>query len=389
MTQEPGATFEATYDSGTSGLVGTIAVAINDDAATTVVGPQTTGISEIVVSGQPTGIYSAILVAPSTEGQYQILWSESGDFSAGSNSEEDLLVAASILGLSPLPPLTDFGPGSTPPCSAWTTRAGVAACCDGFAADTTDAQDAAIRAATEILYQASNGLYPGECGPVTVRPCNDGCSCWGPLHFAGSGGAGGLYGWTWDPTRTRWACAGHVCGCAPTSEVVLAGVPIREIEEVLIDGVALDPDEYSLIEPNRLVRMRDVTKPHQRLLWPGCQIIDLPETEEGTFAVVYTYGQDPPQAGRSAAAALACEIWHACSPAGECSLPENVTRTIREGVTIESAGLVAAALKTGSTGIAAIDSFLAFFRNEGASMRSSVWSPDLDFPVRFRPASGT
>jgi hypothetical protein len=377
VTQEPGATFEATYESGSTGLVGALAVKIDDNTPTTVLGPQTTQIVEIGV----TGVYSAILVAPSDEGQYSIVWSNDGSFIANHGiGEEDLLVAASILGLSPLPPLTDFGPGTTPPCSAWTTRAGVASCCAGFADDTTDAQDAAIRAATEILYEVSNGLYPGECGPVTVRPCNQACSCWGPWSY-------GL-GYSWDPTRSLWACDAKACGCSPTSDVVLSGVPIREIVEVTIDGVALDADEYNLMEPNRLVRLRDITAPHVRLVWPGCQAMDLPDTEEGTFSVTYTYGADPPQAGRSAAAALACEIWQACSPAGECALPENVTRTIREGITIESAPFAASSLKAGATGIAAIDSFVGLFGGAGTG-RSSVWSPDLEYPRRFRSATGT
>src|SRR5262249_42162435 len=154
-----------------------------------------------------------------------------------------------------------FGPGTTPPCSAWTTRAAVAACCDGFIEDTQDAQDAAIRAATEILYAASNGLFPGECGPVTVRPCNQDCGCWGAWALG--------MDYSWDPARGRWSCDTHVCGCSPTSEVVLAGVPIREIEEVLIDGLPLDADEYVLEEPNKLIRMRDISQPSRRLVWPG------------------------------------------------------------------------------------------------------------------------
>jgi len=381
VTQEPGATFEATFNSGLAGLVGTVEVAINDNEGTTVFGPTTADISEIVIDGNSTGIYSAILVAPTDEGQYSIVWSETGDFEADTSSSEDLLVAASILGLSPLPPLTDFGPGTTPPCSAWTTRAAAAACCDGFVDASTDEQDAAIRAATEILYAVSNGLFPGECGPVTVRPCNQSCSCWGAWSY-------GL-GYSWDPTRSRWACEGKVCGCSPVSSVVLAGVPIREITDVTIDGVSLDPDEYGIMEPNQLVRLRDITEPKRRLVWPGCQIIDLPETEEGTFSVSYTYGADPPQAGRTAAAYLACEIFRGCGTSGECSLPANVTRAVREGLTLESTPFVAAALKAGTTGIMAIDNFVGAFANEKAVGRSSVWSPDLDYPVRFRPPTGT
>jgi hypothetical protein len=373
----PSESFEATFNSGLTGLVGTVAFRLDDNQNVTVFGPTTAGILEIGV----TGIYSLVLTAPAAEGDYSMIWSEDGSFDEKHSTSEDLTVAASILGLSPLPPLTDFGPGTTPPCSAWTTRAGAASCCEGFADDTTDAQDAAIRAATEILYAASNGLYPGECSVDNVRPCSQHCGCWGPWSY-------GL-GYSWDPTRGRWACETQVCGCAPVSEVTLAGVPIREITEVLIDGVALDPTEYALMEPNRLVRVRDIAEPHRRLVWPGCQIIDLPETEEGTFAISYTYGADPPQAGRTAAAALACQIWQACSPGGECDLPENVTRIVRDGITMETGNMAAAALKSGMTGIAAIDSFIGQFGTTGAAGRSSVWSPDLQYPVRFRQASGS
>lgn len=377
MARTPSESFEATFNSGISGLVGTVTFKIDDNEGTTVFGPTTAGILEIGV----TGIYSIVVTAPAAEGDYSMVWSEDGSYDEQHSSNEDLTVQAAILGLSPLPPL-DSDPSATgPPCSAWTSREAVSACCEGFSDDTTDNQDAAIRAATEILYEVSGRLYSGECGPVTVRPCNQGCGCWGPWAY-------GL-DFTWDRTRSRWACETHVCGCSPTSEVVLAGVPIRSIEEVLIDGAALDPDEYVLREPNALVRLRDATEPNRRLTWPGCQIMDLPETEEGTFAVTYTYGADPPQAGRTAAAALACEIWRACpTGSGECSLPENVSQVVREGITMEVVPFAAAALRTGTTGIAAIDSFVGLFSDDGGG-RSSVWSPDLDYPQRFRAASGT
>src|SRR6188768_3797084 len=118
MTQEPSASFEAIYDSGSTGLVGTIAVAIHDNLGAVVVGPQTTGITEIVVNGVPTAMYSVVLTAPATVGQYAIVWSNDGSFDPNTGGIEDLVVSESILGLSALPPLTDFGPGTTPPCSA-------------------------------------------------------------------------------------------------------------------------------------------------------------------------------------------------------------------------------------------------------------------------------
>lgn len=379
MTRAPSSTFEATFGSGITGLVGTVEVAIHDNTGSTVFGPTSAGIAEMVVDGSPNGVYTVTLTAPATEGDYSIVWSEDGLFAAETTSSEDLTVVASILGLSALPPL-DAAAGGLQPCSAWTSREAVASCCEGFADAPTEEQDAAIRATSEILWEVSNHLYPGECGPVMVRPCNEGCGCWGPWAAG--------FEYSWDSNRGRWACDTHVCGCSPVSEITLAGVPIREIDEVLIDGVPLDPTEYALMEPNMLVRMRDPLEPNRRLVWPGCQIMDLPETEEGTFAITYTYGADPPQAGRSAAARLACEIWLACEPSGECELPEGVVETVRQGITFRSVELVATALKSGSTGIPVIDAFVSLFGDD-AGMRSSVWSPDLDYPRRYRAASGT
>ena len=62
---------------------------------------------------------------------------------------------------------------------------------------------------------------------------------------------------------------------------------------------------------------------------------------------------------------------------------------VREGPTIETANLAAGALKAGMTGVMGIDAFVAAFVEDGAVGRSSVWSPDLDYPVRFRPPAGT
>lgn len=378
--QEPGATFEATYECGVTGLVGVLAVRIDDNENVTVVGPQTTDILEI--AGGISGTYSVVLVAPATVGQYTIVWSNDGSFDADAGiGAEDLLVAESILGLSPLPPLATDPDGLGAPCSAWTSREAVASCCPGFSDASTDDQDAAIRAASEILFEVADRLYPGECGPVEVRPCAGACGCWGSWSY-------GL-DFTWDPTRTRWSCDTKACGCSPVSDVVLSGVPIRSIEEVLIDGLPLDPSEYGLKEPNRLVRLRNLAEPNTRLVWPGCQIEDLPSTEEGTFAISYTYGADPPQAGRLAAAALACQIFRACSTGEDCQLPEGVTQVVRQGISYEMANLAAAALKNGTTGVAAIDSFVGIFASTKGESRSSVWSPDLAYPVRYRDASGT
>lgn len=263
---------------------------------------------------------------------------------------------------------------SVAPCEPWVTGEEVADCCESFAGGTDPEAIALLEpyaeAATDILYGLSGGAFKGECGPITVRPCNSDCSCFSILDA----------GWAWDRLASRWYNGQRTCGCRCTSEIHLSGWP-REILEVRIDGVALGGDEYRLDDGFRLVRMRDPADPSRRVLWPGCQILDLDDTEEGTFAIDYTYGVDPPQAAKDAAVALACQLFGACNPAsGRCTLPRGVTALARAGVTI-NLDAIGKALADGATGILAIDVFLARY-GDGAG-QPTVWSPDIDpYPRR-------
>lgn len=254
------------------------------------------------------------------------------------------------------------------PCEPWVTADQVADCCSAFTGgtDTAELEDYA-EVAGEVMHELSGGVYTGECGPITVRPCADACGCWALVASRG------VSGWGWDPAAGRWQCGGRSCGCSPLSEIQLAG-HVREIDEVRIDGVALDPSEYRLDPHGRLVRMRDPTEPNVRLTWPGCQILDLDDTEEGTFAIDYTYGLDPPQSARDAAAQLACQLWAACNNSGRCKLPQGTRQLVRGGLTVQIGGLIADSLRTGATGILAIDAFIAAHASKGTP---SVWSPDL------------
>ncbi len=119
MTRAPSESFEATFNSGLTGLVGTVSFKIDDNEGNTVFGPTTAGILEIGV----TGIYSIVVTAPATEGDYSMVWSEDGSYDERHSSNEDLTVEASILGLSALPPLTSDPSATGAPCAAWTTSA--------------------------------------------------------------------------------------------------------------------------------------------------------------------------------------------------------------------------------------------------------------------------
>jgi hypothetical protein len=160
---------------------------------------------------------------------------------------------------------------------------------------------------------------------------------------------------------------------------------VREILEVKIDGDVVDPDTYRLDGWRWLTRVRDPADPGTALMWPSCQLTDLPDTEDGTFSVTYRYGQDPPLEGLSAAAALACQLHRACSDSGaDCEIPANAVRVTRQGVTIDKAATISwffgrrGAGEGGGwgTGIVQVDTFLNSFNRAGMQQRPKTWSPD-------------
>lgn len=361
MTKAAGQAFEAVYNSGTTGLVGTVAVRIDDNQGNIVLPPQTTDIIEL----GPSGVYSADLTAPLTPGTYTILWSDDGTFAPDTGGIEALHVISTDA-VAPLPPLAVDGSGGL--CSLWTAPDLVAACCQGLDDLEDPRLETVMQAASEILYGLSGQKFPGEC-ETTIRPCVGSCTCWSFIR------EGDYY---WHALAGYWRRGGHYNGCQPVSAITLPGAPIREIVEVKIDGDPIDPTEYMLYRPNQLVRTRDAQA--RRRIWPGCQILDMDDTEPGTFSVTYGFGAGPPAAGIEAAGALACELWKDCT-GQECALPEGTTKIVRQGITIEVNAL-AAHLLTGSTGIVAIDAFLAAFGADKKEEVSTVWSPDLAYPER-------
>lgn len=88
MTITASATFEAVCDGFPSGLAGTIAVRVIDNAGGTTTNRTTSDISEYP-SGS--GVYYKSMTAPSTPGQYTILW-DNGSTTPGNIALEDLFV---------------------------------------------------------------------------------------------------------------------------------------------------------------------------------------------------------------------------------------------------------------------------------------------------------
>lgn len=342
--------YEICFDSGITGLVGTVSVMLIDNDGGEAVAASTAGIVE---SPAGSGIYCANRTAPAATGHYSAIWSSDGTYDPPSVGIEDVFVYASVASLPSLP--SPVGGGSAlGPCSAWTTSELVGLCCSVETTDDLIFDDAVVQA-SELLFELSGRLFAGEC-EKTVVACED-SSCMCGIQVLSRGyvvGASDMYGnWAWP------------CGCP--SRVKLSGYPVREIGEVKIGGIVLDPSEYELRDSRYLVRLGGEN-------WPSCDVICRNETEDEN-TITYTYGQNPSSLGQQAAAQLACEIYKGCT-GGVCALPTGTTRITRQGITIERLAFATWAFRDGTwrTGIPLVDAFLGAYARYGGSRRPSVWS---------------
>lgn len=250
------------------------------------------------------------------------------------------------------------------PCVAWITGDDVAECCGAAVADVgtfTVLLDDAADVASQLLYEYSGRRFAGLCSRNGVRPCHGGCDCDVQILSRGHivGGS---------------SCSGSSCWCHGLSRVKLAGY-VREITQVKISGDVLDPSEYRLDEHKYLTRMNGNR-------WPSCSRADLPDTEDGTFSVSYTYGRTPPLAAIDAAKQFACEIYQQCSASvsgteADCQIPANATRVTRQGITVERSAIFARNPDTGAweTGMGSVDFFLNAYNPKGIQRRGLFFGP--------------
>lgn len=202
-----------------------------------------------------------------------------------------------------------------------------------------------IDAATGMLFRQTCHLFPGHC-EITIRPC------------------------------AYCACNRRKCGCGRYVYIDLQDrYPVISVDEVLIDGVVVDPATYRVDDFRRLVRL-------DGLCWPACNDMSADDSEPGTFSVTYTAGRTPPIELQMAAAELACELKRACNGA-DCRLPSNVTSVSRQGVTL-NIDAIEAAVNGGVSGIAIVDA--AVRRYDCARAKSRVWHPSLRLPRGVFPS---
>ncbi len=249
------------------------------------------------------------------------------------------------------------------PCTAWITGDDVADCC-GIEVSSGVLFDAVATQASDLLFSISGRLFAGTCGPRTVRPACDDCYCGYQVLSRGY-----VIG-PWDYGYPLMLCNNCLVACEP-SLIKLGGYPVRAVSSVMINGETLDTDQYRIFNDRYLQRL---DSEH----WPISQNLTLPDTEDHTFSITYTFGADPPALGAAAAASIACELYKACtSSTGECRLPSGVTRLTRQGVTIDKLAFTSWGYREGrwATGLPLVDAFLASVNPSGLQRRPVVWAP--------------
>ena len=157
-------------------------------------------------------------------------------------------------------------------------------------------------------------------------------------------------------------------GTSSLSRIRLRGRPVQQVHLVRsgYDGHIVPDDAYYLAEHSMLVANKGTP-------WTP-----------GNLEVTYTYGQQPPTAGRHAARLLAIELvklWEG----DDCALPDRVTSITRQGVSytvLDNQDF----LENFRTGIYAIDLFLKTANPAKALAPSKVFSPDVPRARRAAPA---
>lgn len=256
------------------------------------------------------------------------------------------------------------------PCTPWTPAWPGGDCNVLLETGAAAISGVAVQAASEVLYHATAQRF-GVC-EVTLRPCRQSCMSNFPWHNWWNYGTYPQPYW-WAGTWYNLACGqcpGDSCSCVALEETVLPG-PVAYVTEVKLDGVILTPDvDYRVDDYRKLVRLPGGT------LWPFCQDMNLPDTEEGTWSITVGFGEPVPALGQLAVGELATEImkYLLCQ---DCLLPQGIVDISRQGVSMSIASITDL-LKTGFVNLRMCDLFIRFANPNNLKGRSAVY--DLDGP---------
>lgn len=356
----------------------------------TVQGPDGVDVSYVFgidpeVTRPSAGVYVLSLAPPTQPGvyHYQVVGTGAveavgtGDFTVLQSATDPALVEWAVDG--PCTPWCDAN-DIWLACESPTTTIGSGSSAEECAIDMTPY----AMMASYLLWELSGRLHSGRC-TRTVRPCGE-VPCGfqvlsrgfivPPMDWYYGYPGWGWSGWGWMYDHNQG------CGCVPLDRIKLAGYPVREILEVKIDGVVVPAlNNWRLDKRRFLTRMADADGNAQR--WPACQRLDEDDTEVGTFAVTYAYGQDPPLLGQFAAAQVGCEMWRAINT-GDCALPVGTIRITRQGITVDkmaALGWFSQASASGGkaarwqTGLPMVDAFLNASNPYGLTRRPIIMTP--------------
>lgn len=232
----------------------------------------------------------------------------------------------------------------------------------------------AISVATDLLYVLSGRQFRSGRSLIRPTPIDSSYGNQSYLYpyssMSGYGAAWGFAaGWSWTAMGMGWWQGGQ-----DLSEVVLQG-PVRQINQVTVDGAALDPDtDYTLYDGRRLVRNVDPTG-QTTGAWPWNQQLQLPLSQPGTWSIDYDWGKVPPNAGKAACIELAVEVAQSLSGQDTAKLPARVISIATQGMNT-AVGDSLAYIRESLVGIPLVDLFLMAYNRAGLRRRTIMIGPN-------------
>ncbi len=233
-----------------------------------------------------------------------------------------------------------------------------------------------IACATDLLYSLSGRKW--RSGRSVVRPtaragANQGWWYnypWSSMSGYGSGWGYGL-GWAWSSIGLGFWQGGGV-----DQSSLFLQAPILAIHEILLNGVALTPDQYTVYDRKRVVLNVDNGNGNgSSNAWPWEQNIQFPPSQPGTCLVDFSWGSSPPESGRLACAELAIELGLAFTGSNDCRLPQRVLTVATEGVSVAVGDAMTYVLQQLS-GLPICDMFLRSKNPQRAQRRSAFAGPN-------------
>ncbi len=205
------------------------------------------------------------------------------------------------------------------PCHPYVTLDDACVACDRLDLDNPDDvalwEQMAVYASRRV-FLATGSIYT-ECCQVTFHPCTQTCAA--PCAAAVPTAVPVDGGWI-----NCWPCARHnsdPCNCHNFAELPLPWWPARNVTDITIGGVTLNPASYYL-DPARGVIYRTDGQP-----WPTCNSRVDPSVE---WTVTYGFGNNLPPEGKPLLAAYVCQLVKLCRRM-PCDLPVDRYREFGSG----------------------------------------------------------